>query len=161
MEEKTDNNKIEQTLIEKTTDLLVQLGYQCSVTASPVESDPSNWAVNINADASMGALIGKNGQNIGALEQVVRLCALRELPNLPSFTVDINDYRQLRTKQLVSAALAVAERVRASKKAEAMEPMSAYDRRLIHVELASHPDVETASIGEEPKRRVVIKPLVI
>ncbi|OGN18803.1 MAG: hypothetical protein A3I32_02865 [Candidatus Yanofskybacteria bacterium RIFCSPLOWO2_02_FULL_45_10] len=161
MEEKGANIKIEAVLKEKTTQLLGQLGYQCLVAVSPLANEPENWAVNISVEVGSGPLIGKNGQNIGALEQMVRLCALRELPDLPNFSVDINDYRQLRTKQLVSAALAVAERVRASKKAEAMEPMSAYDRRLIHVELASHPDVETASIGEEPKRRVVIKPLII
>jgi len=62
---------------------------------------------------------------------------------------------------VVEKALEVAHRVRISKKAEALVPMSSYERRLVHVELASYADLETESIGEEPKRRIVIKPLII
>ena len=75
--------------------------------------------------------------------------------------VDLNDYRKLRARQVVEKAVEAAHRVRVSKKAEALIPMSSYERRLVHVELASYVDIETESIGEEPKRRIVIKPLII
>ncbi len=77
------------------------------------------------------------------------------------FMVDVNDYRKFRAKQVIEKAIEVASRVITTKKAEALDPMSSYERRLIHVELASYPDLETESIGEEPERRVVIRPLII
>jgi len=59
---------------------------------------------------------------------------------------------------LKELAKSVADEVALTKKERILEPMSAYERRIIHLELASRPDVTTESIGKEPKRRVVIKP---
>lgn len=129
-----------------------------------VFSDPKNSNLkifSINSDDDLSLLIGKNGQNLKALEQLVKLVALKKAPGHVNFSLDINDYRQSRADFILQQARTLAERVRDSKKAEAMSPMTSYERRLVHVELASYPDVETESIGEEPKRRVVVKPLVL
>lgn len=162
MEENEKNNQ--EILKTVAQDILSRLGYEAEVSIFANEKDPSLKVVAINSANNLSALIGKNGQNIKALEQVIRLLyfkkmALEEKPIV--FAVDLNDYRKLRSKQIVEKAVEVANRVRISKKAEALLPMSSYERRLIHVELASCPDIETESIGEEPKRRVVVKPLII
>jgi len=74
--------------------------------------------------------------------------------------IDINDYRKSRTNYLMDLARQAVGRVRNTQKAEALVPMTPYERRVVHMELASCPDITTESIGEEPHRRVVIKPFV-
>ena len=106
-------------------------------------------------------LIGKNGQNLGAFEHLVRLVASRRLANPESdlhFIVDINDYRKSRTDYLIGVAKDVAQRVIQTQRAEALSPMSSYERRLVHTELASYREIQTESVGQEPRRRIVVKP---
>jgi spoIIIJ-associated protein len=72
--------------------------------------------------------------------------------------LDIEGYKEKKVKYLKELARSVADEVALTKKERILEPMPAYERRIIHLELASRPDVTTESIGKEPKRRVVIKP---
>ena len=102
-------------------------------------------------------LIGKNGQSLRALEHLIRVMVSRSHPTA-SITVDVNDYRKSKTQYAVELARQAVARVRDTQKAEALLPMTAYERRIVHMELASHADIATESIGEEPQRRVVIKP---
>ena len=74
------------------------------------------------------------------------------------FSLDINGYKDQRTKRVIEFARQAADRVKATQKPEVLFPMSAFERRLVHVELVSDKDILTESIGEEPKRRVVIRP---
>lgn len=159
-----DENNSQETLRIVAQDILSRLGYEAEVNIFINEKDPALKVVAINSANNLSALIGKNGQNIKALEQVIRLLYLKKMAGEEKpvfFAVDLNDYRKLRSRQIIEKAMDVANRVRISKKAEALLPMSSYERRLIHVELSSCPDIETESIGEEPKRRIVIKPLII
>jgi len=164
-----NNNQNEGILKNVTQEILGHLDFQAEVSIFSNEKDPNLKVVSINSPENISALIGKNGQNIKALEQIIKTLYYKKItssvnseqnPSL-TFMIDLNDYRQLRAKQVVTRAVETANRVRTSKKAEALLPMSSYERRLIHVELASYPDIETESIGEEPKRRVVIRPLII
>jgi len=149
------------TIQAATAEILDYLGYRGMVEVSDDYTDPATRVVAINSVVEPGRLIGKNGQNIPALECLVRLLIAKRLPAAPNITLDINDYRKSRAQVVVKQALAIVERVRASKKAEALLPMSSYERRLVHLELASLPDVETESVGQEPQRRVVVRPLII
>lgn len=159
-----DNNNQTEILKTITQEIMGHLGYQAEVNIFSNEKDQNLKVVSINSSENLSALIGKNGQNIKALEQVIKTLYYKKQTSSDSpvtFMVDLNDYRRLRGKQIVERAVEAANRVRANKKAEALLPMSSYERRLIHVEMASYPDLETESIGEEPKRRVVIRPLII
>ena len=102
-------------------------------------------------------LIGRNGETLRALEHVARLMLTKEGEDL-NFILDVNDYRKSRVTYLVDLAKEAISRVRNTQKAEALLPMTPYERRVVHMELASCPDLATESIGEEPYRRVVIKP---
>ena len=162
----SENQNQNLTILESAAkDVLEKLGYQASINIFSNEKDPTLKIVSVNSNEDLSVLIGKNGQNIKALEQIIKALyfkrAFTSLEQTVSFTVDVNDYRKFRAKQIIEKALEVANRVATSKKAEALSPMSSYERRLIHVELASYPDLETESVGEEPERRVVIRPLVI
>lgn len=109
-------------------------------------------------------LIGKNGQNLSAFEHLVKLIVNRKISGGEDqkrnvFIVDVNDYRKTKTKYVLDLARSAAQKVINSQRAEALLPMSAYERRLVHTELAAYKELQTESIGEEPHRRIVIKPL--
>jgi spoIIIJ-associated protein len=108
-----------------------------------------------------GVLIGENGQHLVALNHLLKKLSECELKkqNLETirFFLDINDYQAKKNEELKNLARMMAQRVRYFKKEIEMEPMSSYDRRIIHAALTEYPDIITESRGEEPERRVVIK----
>ena len=111
-------------------------------------------------------LIGKNGQNLNAFEHLIKLIVNRKTSGDEDqkrnvFVVDINDYRKTKAKYVLGLARSAAQKVISSRRAEALLPMSAYERRLVHTELATYKELQTESIGEEPHRRIVIKPLTL
>ncbi|MFA6494789.1 MAG: R3H domain-containing nucleic acid-binding protein [Candidatus Paceibacterota bacterium] len=77
----------------------------------------------------------------------------------PFVFVDINNYRKNREDLIVKLARAAAKKSAGEKKTIPLPPMNAYERRLVHAELAIHPDIKTESEGEGKDRRVVIKPI--
>ena len=72
--------------------------------------------------------------------------------------IDVEEYKQRRHKALQALAFRMAERVKEKKVPFALEPMPAYERRIIHLTLADHPDVTTQSVGQDDARKVVIVP---
>lgn len=107
-----------------------------------------------------GVLIGENGRNLFALGHLVKRMAEQALPEKAAvpFSLDVNDYQAKRTEELKAVARISAQRVRYFKKAVLMKPMPAFERRIIHTALMEYPDIITESVGEEPKRQVMIKP---
>lgn len=103
-------------------------------------------------------LIGKNGQNLGALEHLMRSIFMRDSKDIAGISVDVNDYRRSRASYVVDVAKQAVQKVRNTQKSEVLSPMSSYERRMVHMELASCPDISTESIGEGLNRRIVIKP---
>ena len=101
--------------------------------------------------------IGENGGNIYAFETLLRLIIKKRLGETPLFHLDINNYRSSKDESLRELAKKAARRARFYKQPVALEAMSAYDRRIIHTELAAHPDIKTESTGEGKQRRVVVK----
>ncbi len=119
-----------------------------------------------NDDRSINALvlareaslfIGEDGKNIGAFEAVLRLILKKQLGEVPLLRLDINNYRSLKSEALKELAKKAARRARFYKQPVVLEAMSAYNRRIIHTELAAHPDIKTESTGEGTQRRVVVK----
>jgi len=103
-------------------------------------------------------LIGKNGQNLQALEHVLRAATLKDNSST-AIMVDVNDYKKAKASQILEIARNAVAKVRDTRRAEALAPMSPYERRVVHMELASYSDIVTESIGQEPQRRIVVKPL--
>ena len=127
------------------------------VSVIEVETDGSLNISLLTQDASM--YIGERGKNIGVFETILRLGIKKQLGEVPMFHLDINSYRALREGALKELAKKAAHRARIYKKPVALEAMPAYDRKVIHSELATHPDIKTESIGEGEKRRVVVNPI--
>ena len=113
----------------------------------------------ITAPEDAKFLIGKNGQNLQALEHLVRTMFLKTEENKDlALFVDVNDYKKSRADHVATLAREAVQRVRNTQRAEALTPMTPYERRIVHMELASVSDITTESIGQEPARRIVVKP---
>jgi len=114
-------------------------------------------AFDIKGD-DLGILIGRHGQTLACLQYMVRLIiACQKETWLPIF-IDVDGYKQRRYEALHNLALYMAEQVKAKRTPFTLEPMPAYERRIIHLTLADHPAVITQSTGEGEFRKVVILP---
>jgi len=129
----------------------------CEVAVTAEEGGTTRVAIQTSEDGRL--LIGKSGQNLKALEHVVRLMLMRQSSEYHTVVVDVNNYRAEQTQKLVEVVHATAARVQQTKRSEAMDPMTSYQRRVVHTELAVYSDLASESVGQEPHRRVVIKPL--
>lgn len=106
----------------------------------------------------LGSVIGRRGQTLDAIQYLTNLVANRERGPRARIVIDAEGYRQKRAETLENLALRLAEKAKASKQRTALEPMSALERRVVHLALADDDEVETHSEGDEPYRRVVIVP---
>ncbi|MBD3282526.1 MAG: hypothetical protein GF387_02880 [Candidatus Portnoybacteria bacterium] len=102
--------------------------------------------------------LNESAMGMRALQHLVRLVLFKDIKNRPFLVLDINKHKQKAKRVLEEKALEVAQKVRREKKALSLEPMSAYERRLIHMKLAEQPDIITESSGEEPNRKIIIRP---
>ena len=102
-------------------------------------------------------LIGYKGKTIEAFQSLLNSMLQREDEEYAKVFVDMNDYKKKKEAKLKKFANKMANNVIKFRRPIKLEPMSAYERLIIHQELAKRGDVETESIGEEPRRRVVIK----
>ncbi|MDP2664163.1 MAG: R3H domain-containing nucleic acid-binding protein [bacterium] len=105
-------------------------------------------------------LIGEGGQTLAEIQHLLKLILKRKITELFYIDLDINDYKKKKKEYLKEMARSLADEVSLTKKEKTLLPMTAYERRIIHLELAEREDVTSESIGQEPGRSVVIKPAV-
>lgn len=117
------------------------------------DSDRSRFMIFIN-NLDSEELIWRLINDLNHLARV-----LTKKQNQPPVFIDINNYREKREGLIVELARATARKVVATKTEMPLPFMNAYERRLIHTELSSRPDVKTESIGEGEERRLIIKPI--
>jgi len=103
-------------------------------------------------------LIGKNGKNIQALQLLLRQILNNKVGKQINLTVDVENYREKRDKNLEFLAKKVAREVSRTKVETKLDSMNSYERRVIHNALSNNKYVYTESTGEEPNRCIVIKP---
>ena len=106
----------------------------------------------------LGILIGRRGQTLSCLQYIVRLIVGHQMESWLPITIDVEGYKRRRYDALQALAWRIAEQVKVKRLPFALEPMLAYERRVIHLALADHPDVTTQSSGEGEERKVVILP---
>lgn len=120
-----------------------------------IKADKSGVYVSIN-DKNLGYLIGYRGETLYALQNVLSAIAGKKIENKVRVFLDIESYRAKREKTLEELAEKISKTVIKTKKSITLEPMQAYERKIIHSKLQNNELVTTKSIGEEPRRRVVI-----
>ena len=138
--------------------LMGHLGFDVRVEVETGETSRLNVVADGDEKEALGALIGRKGERLSALQHLVNLMLSKEMGSWTRVLVDVEDYRGRRERQLRELADRAAARVVETGKMLQLEPMSALERRWIHLSLRDHPGVATQSIGEEPNRRVVLVP---
>jgi spoIIIJ-associated protein len=102
-------------------------------------------------------LIGKNGETLGMIQHLLAKMVKRITGEEIKISLDINDYRKRKSVFLKELAQVTADEVSLNRKDKELEPMSSYERRIIHMVLKERKDVLTESIGEGENRRIVVK----
>ncbi len=137
-------------------ELMRHLGFDVRIEVDSGDTSRLNVVGNADSHEALGALIGRKGERLSALQHLVNLMLSRRMGEWTRVLVDVEDYRGRRERQLRDIANRAAARVQETGKMLQLEPMPALERRWIHLALRDHPDVATQSIGEEPNRRIVI-----
>ena len=155
------NSEEKKELLKKlATDVLQRMSFEnFEITVeSDSDADGENFVINIETSKS-NLLIGQYGATLKALQHILRLLVRRETDEKFKFLADVNHYLRQKTSALSDIAREAAERVISEKKPVVLRPMSAYERRLVHIELAGNESVKTESVGEGEDRKVVIRPI--
>lgn len=140
--------------------LISHLGMKAQVSAHFDETSSDDRRiiqVDVHGD-NLSALIGRHAETLTAFQHVASLMVGKQTQQWVQLVVDVEGYRERREKQVRQIALRMAEQVIKTGRKATLEPMSASERRAIHIELRGHPAVITESTGEEPFRKVVILP---
>ena len=144
----TSKNKLEKFLEEFVQKLNNEATYK-------VEIKEKCLYVTINGK-NMGNLIGYRGEALYALENILKAMANQNSENRVIVRLDIENYKEKRIKTLQEFVSKKAKIVEKTGKMITLEPMQAYERKVIHSFLQDNPNVETRSIGQDPRRRIVI-----
>jgi spoIIIJ-associated protein len=115
---------------------------------------------NITGDSEdLGMLIGRRGETLESLEYLVRAMTAQRLGQPISLSLDVDGYYRRRKVQLERLAQRIAQQVVQQQRSVSLEPMPAKERRIVHMALAAHGQVQTESVGMEPNRKVVVLPV--
>jgi spoIIIJ-associated protein len=139
-------------------DLLHHLGFQATVSKHELD-DGGGSVLEIQTD-DPGRLIGRQGQTLSELQYITNRILFRRDPSLPKVTVDVGGYRGQAREALVKKAKEAAEKVRRWGDIVELEPLNAFDRRIVHNALRDDPAIETHSVEVEgtDKKAILLRP---
>jgi len=147
-EQEEAEKNIEKFLKELKESIKEEFEYEIVKTSSKIN-------VNLNGEG-LGYLIGYRGETLYAMQNIMSTIAGKGIQNRVRVILDIQGYKEKREKTLEELAKKVAKTVIRTKKPIKLEPMQAYERKIIHSALQKNEKIETISVGEEPHRRIVI-----
>ncbi|MDO8529433.1 MAG: R3H domain-containing nucleic acid-binding protein [bacterium] len=154
MEEK--NLKIIQETVKE---LMEKAGFSCEVEAREFDLDDQEGVLcNIKNEGDSNLLIGQFGINLQSFQHIARLIVRKKISDKANFILDVNSYREQKNQSVIRQANEVAEQVINEGRVIIMKPMSAYERRLVHLELSKNEKVKTESVGEGENRKIMVKP---
>jgi len=145
----TDGGKKAEDFLSKIFELT---GEEVNVEAT---TDGDVLRVNLSGP-DMGIVIGKRGETLDALQHLTSLVVNKGDGNFMKVSLDAENYREKRNEALESLAHKLANKVMRTRRSTTLEPMNAYERRIIHSALQDHETVTTYSIGQGINRKVVI-----
>lgn len=134
-------------------DLLAFFGINTEIVA---EQDGESISLNVDTDDS-GKLIGRRGENLAALQHIMNMMLKRETDERVYVQIDVGGYKKARGERAVAQAKTIAEKVLEDGVEAVLPPMTAGERRLVHMELREIDGIETESRGEGRDRRLVIR----
>lgn len=153
------------TIQDVVMDLFHHAGVSCNVEVVEFErlNNNNGFNVSVNSEDNLTYLSGRNGSNLGSIEHLIRVVLTKKeqfKSIVPFITLDVNGIRKERHEKIKNLAMSVAYRVTETGRPEVLHPMDAFERRIVHNELATLTNIETESIGMDPNRRIVVKPVI-
>ncbi len=143
------------------SELLQRMGIEARIEARWGEADAPGKIrplfLDIHGD-DLSILIGRRGETLTALQYITRLIVGKELRRPVAVLIDVEGYRARREQQIRRLAQQMAKQAVETSKTMSLEPMPAYERRIVHIELRENPEVDTVSVGERDQRKVTIIP---
>ncbi len=136
--------------------ILQLLGFPATVEEHKLDDDV---LLDVKTDDS-GRLIGRQGQTLADLQYITNRLLFQQDPTVPKVTVDVSGYRSQAREALVKKAKDAAEKVRRWGDIVELEPLSSFDRRIVHHALKDDPDIETHSVEVEgtDRKAVLLRP---
>jgi spoIIIJ-associated protein len=136
--------------------LLQLMGFPATVEDHPIEE---GLLLEVKADDA-GRLIGRQGQTLSQLQYILNRLLYHQDPSVPKVTVDVGGYREQARQALLQKAMEAAEKVRRWGDIVELEPMNAFERRIVHSALKDDPGVETHSVEVEGtvKKAILLRP---
>ena len=131
--------------------------------ALDVDGDITTWVDEVGGHidlegSDLEILVGSNGETLDALQELTRLAVLRQSKRRARLLLDINGFRARQRDQLVSIVKATAEQVIRTREDHEFQPMTPAERKIVHDAVAAIDGVRTESLGEDPHRRVIVRP---
>jgi spoIIIJ-associated protein len=152
---------LEETARAVVDELLGLMGYQdarIGVRQAELADDETDGPLLIDIKVRGDALIGRRGETLSALQYITRLIIGRERAGRRRILLDVNGYKVRREEKLRGLAQRLAQQAIDTDRTVVLEPMPAFERRIVHLALRDHPEVTTQSIGEGDRRKVTIIP---
>ena len=142
-----------KAILQKLLDLL---GFPATIEEHRLEDGS---LLDVKSDDS-GRLIGRQGQTLADLQYITNRMLFQQDPSVPKVTVDVSGYRAQAREALVKKAREAAEKVRRWGDVVELEPLNAFDRRIVHQALKDDPGVETHSVEVEgtEKKAILLRP---
>jgi spoIIIJ-associated protein len=144
---------VARTAEEFISGVLEKMGLEAEIAVS-TEGDSA--FVDVTGE-SLGVLIGRRGQTLDALQELARTAVQRRLRSRVRLLVDVEGYRARRRSSLADYARQIAERAKDRGTEIELEPMTAYERKVVHDAVAEIDGATSFSEGEEPNRKVVVR----
>ena len=156
MEEKS--KKIIQDTVRE---LMEKAGFPSEIDVKETGSEEQEGIIcNIKTTEDSNLLIGQYGVNLQAFQHIARLAIRKKFADEKvNFTLDVNSYRDQKNQSIVEQANVAAQQAINEGRVIIMKPMSAYERRLVHMELSKNEKVATESVGEGENRKILVKPV--
>lgn len=162
------NEKIQELIKETIVELVKIVDISATIEEERIENmggDEEIFTINLSTE-SPNLLIGQYGSNLQCLQHLAGIIIRRKAlngnfidasENDIKFNIDVNNYKKQKKESLVKLVDTIASQVVYNKNSVALRPMSSYERKVVHMEIASRKNLATESMGEDLMRRVVIK----
>lgn len=149
---KEDQQEIAEKGKQFLDDMFTQMGLKV-VIEKMMTKDKITFQVH---GEELGILIGKHGQTLDAIQYLTNLVAHKDVSGHCHIVVDVENYRSRREETLMNLAKRLASKVKRNRQKVSLEPMNAFERKIIHTALQGDKHIVTNSEGDEPFRHVVI-----
>jgi spoIIIJ-associated protein len=154
-------DRVLSTARQVVSELLQKMKVRARVNVHYLEAEEPSHKVTVWVDVrgdDLSFLIGPHADTLNAIQYITNLIVSKDLDQPVAVVVDVQGYRLRREQQVRQVARRMAEQAFRTGRRQVLEPMPANERRWVHIELRSNPNVTTESIGEDPRRKVTIIP---